>query len=610
MTRMLSEPAGRTGTAEGRMDGVGGVPLPIVGTEPELSAISTDREASGLEAMLERERERMLAEAGLSDRRPSHFKRPVERPFTKQERGHVTVLFGGLTTRHDDLIHAGLTGLGYKVARVPTPRKADFQAGREYGNNGQCNPTYFTVGSLVNYLKDLRDDKGLSTQRILDDYVFVTAGACGPCRFGMYEAEYRLALRNSGFDGFRVLLFQQGGGLSQGGVEAGLEMNLNFFLSILNAILIGDLLNEVAYHVRPYEIEAGRTNTVFERCLKICQERLQSKDYDEIHGGRLAAFLSKLAPVNGADDAQKFIDQLKGDYYTSALAECARLIDDEIEVDYTRPKPIVKITGEFWAQTTEGDGNFNMFPFLEREGAEVLVEPISTWISYLIHQAAQECRDTRGLTDGAEEPGTFEVGKRWQLGVAYRKKMLSFKLADKILGREYERLREALGGTAHALAPQPELQRVAHPYYNSRSGGGEGHLEVAKNIYYCNRGLCHMVLSLKPFGCMPSTQSDGAQAAVVAHFPDIIFLPIETSGEGDINAHSRVQMALGEAKVKSKDEFRRVVESTGYTIEQIRAYVAEHRELRRPLLHIPHYEGICGRAARFCKYVGELMSKS
>jgi len=41
--------------------------------------------------------------------------------------------------------------------------------------------------------------------------VFFTAGACGPCRFGMYEAEYRLALRNAGFDGFRVLLFQQSG---------------------------------------------------------------------------------------------------------------------------------------------------------------------------------------------------------------------------------------------------------------------------------------------------------------------------------------------------------------------------------------------------------------
>jgi hypothetical protein len=49
----------------------------------------------------------------------------------------------------------------------------------------------------------------------------------------MYEVEYRLALR-MGFDGFRVLLFQQSGGLSQV-AKAGLKKNLDFFLGILNA---------------------------------------------------------------------------------------------------------------------------------------------------------------------------------------------------------------------------------------------------------------------------------------------------------------------------------------------------------------------------------------
>lgn len=560
-------------------------------------------------AAVEAERERLLAEAGLNVRPVSHFKRPTERPFTAQERGNVTILFGGLTMRHDLLLLAGLEGLGYKVAHIPVPRKADFQAGKEFGNNGQCNPTYFTVGSLVNYLRNLRDREGIPTEDILRNYVFVTAGACGPCRFGMYEAEYRLALRNSGFDNFRVLLFQQSGGLSQSEVEAGLEMNLNFFLTLLNSIFMGDLLNEVAYHIRPYEVVPGKTDEVMARCLALAQDRLKSKDYAALRGGKWEQMLSRITPLAGGDEVRKFVDQLWGDYYSSLFADCARMMQDEIEVDYTRPKPIVKITGEFWAQTTEGDGNFNMFPFLEREGAEVLVEPVTTWISYLIHNAMLHCRDRRGLDEGQEQPGRFAFRQRWQAEKAYHRKMLSLRLADRILIREYERLRLALGGTAHPLASQPELQRVAHPYYNTRSGGGEGHLEVAKNIYYCNRDLCHMVLSLKPFGCMPSTQSDGAQAAVVAKYPDIIFLPIETSGEGDVNAHSRVQMALGEAKAKCKDEFRRVLESTGYSIEQIREFVNARRDLRRPLLHVPEYKGVVGRAARYVKYVSELMQE-
>jgi predicted nucleotide-binding protein (sugar kinase/HSP70/actin superfamily) len=49
--------------------------------------------------------------------------------------------------------------------------------------------------------------QGLSKEEIIDKYVFFTAGSCGPCRFGMYESENRMALESAGFGGFRVLLF-------------------------------------------------------------------------------------------------------------------------------------------------------------------------------------------------------------------------------------------------------------------------------------------------------------------------------------------------------------------------------------------------------------------
>jgi predicted nucleotide-binding protein (sugar kinase/HSP70/actin superfamily) len=88
----------------------------------------------------------------------------------------------------------------------------------------------------------------------------------------------------------------------------------------------------------------------------------------------------------------KFVNQLKGDEYVPALKQCRERFN-EIEIDRLRVKPIVKITGEFWAQTTEGDGNFNMFSFLQKEGAQVLVEPIGTWIMYMIHQVVQKYKD-------------------------------------------------------------------------------------------------------------------------------------------------------------------------------------------------------------------------
>jgi hypothetical protein len=97
------------------------------------------------------------------------------------------------------------------------------------------------------------------------------------------------------------------------------------------------------------------------------------------------------------------------------------------------------------------------------------------------------------------------------------------------------------------------------------------------------------------------------QSAVINRFKDMIFLPIETSGEGEVNAHSRVQMALGEAKAKAKLEFEQALSGTGKRIKDVRAYVSEHPELRRPFYHVPHRKGIAGTAAQFVLHVSDLM---
>ena len=555
-----------------------------------------------IQQRLAEERARLEREAGVVKREIHHFKRPTERPFTRQQRGHTTLLFGGLTWKHEKLVHGALEGLGYRAEAVPTPNVKAFQTGKEYGNNGQCNPTYFTVGNLVQYLQTL-EEQGLTKQEIIDRYVFFTAGACGPCRFGMYEAEYRLALRNSGFDGFRVLLFQQSGGLSQSDAEAGLEMNLDFFLGILNALNCGDVMNEVAYALRPYEVNVGDTDRILDQTMDYLHEIFRKKrpwKLDE----NMSKFLGGFSDT--AEYLGKFVKQIKGDEYVPALERCRDRFN-EVEIDRLRVKPIVKITGEFWAQTTEGDGNFNMFAFLEREGAQVLVEPIGTWIMYMIHQVVQKYRDFKGLDEAAVLPPIWKVAPRAKIEWDFRRKVAKLKLAEAIFKSEYHKIVNALGGIAHHLADQYELQRLGHPFYNSRAGGGEGHLEVAKNIYYSNKDLAHMVLSLKPFGCMPSTQSDGAQSAVVSHYKDMIYLPIETSGEGEINAHSRVQMALGEAKNKAKKEFRESLERAGLTLEECQRWVEAHPETKRPMYRVPHTKGVVGQAANFVLHIGERM---
>jgi predicted nucleotide-binding protein (sugar kinase/HSP70/actin superfamily) len=553
-------------------------------------------------------RRKQLHENGLTADSAPHYRRPAERPISRAGRDQLTILFGGLTRSHEQIIQAGMRGLGYRVQRLPTPTRADCQVGKEYCNPGQCNPSYFTVGALIKYLKSVREEHGLSAEQAAERYAYMTAGSCGPCRFGMYESEYRLGVENAGFPGFRILVFQQGAGLKQTREGSAIDFNIPFFLSLLNAFFLGDLLNSLTSQIRPYEVVPGSTDAAMAECLEMCEQAVRTKSYKTTPDLRARA-ISLVTAGYDADDVAMFLDQLDGDWYTSVLRRCVAILNQRVEVDYTRAKPKVKITGEFWAQTTDGDGNFRIFEFLERENAEVMVEPVAAWITYMLHQAMLGRDKRRGLPRDMRIHPRPTLAERIRSYGAYHKGLLLLKLSRWMIHREYNRLRAAVGDMVPPLADQDELRELAERYLNPQASGGEGHLEVAKTIYYSKKRLAHMVLSVKPFGCMPSTQSDGVQAAVIAHFPEVIFLPMETSPEGEVNAYSRVQMALGEAKIRCKAEFAEALERTGQSIETIRAYVADHPELREPLQDVPMHEGIAGRAANFVLHVAERMRR-
>ena len=568
------------------------------GIDPRLLAALREGSIT-LEEALESERVRLQREFGLTPKY-GHWSRPAERPFVRAERAHTTVLFGGLTWKHERLIQANLRRMGYNATYLPAPNVKAFETGKEFSNNGLCNPTYFTVGNLLRYLQEL-EANGLSRKDIIEHYVYFTAGACGPCRFGMYESEYRLALRNAGFEGFRVLILQQAGGLDQSTEDAGLEMNLDFTLGIINAFIVADLLNDLAYKLRPYEIEEGSADRALRDAMEIAANAIEQAGIFTLP--RVLDGIPWLHKRRrGIENGVKFLRQLFGKEFPALMDTC-RARFAQVEVDRTRVLPLVKITGEFWAQTTEGDGNFRMFEFLEQEGAEVLIEPIAPWLLYLLHQEMQAHRDRRLLDVPASTRGLSRMVETVRSFRHYTRKWLILTLSERLYSREYRRLRRRFNNVPQDLTDQYLLQRIAHKYYHSRIEGGEGHLEIAKNIYYARENLSHMVLSLKPFGCLPSTQSDGVQTAVVAHHDDIIYLPVETSGEGEINAQSRVQMTLNDARERAKNEFTKTLESCGMSSEEILSAVKAHKALRDPFLRLP--EGTAGTAARFVRYVAQ-----
>ncbi len=529
-------------------------------------------------------------------KKANHYKRFRENPFYKNERENTTILIAGLTERHNYFIRASMEGLGYKVRNLPTPAIEAFHVGREYCNNGQCNPAYFTIGNLIIFLKDL-EKQGLGKKEIIDKYVYLTAGACGPCRFGMYESEYRLALRNSGFDGFRILTFQQSDGLNQTKEDSGLEFNEEFFVGLIMALMFGDILNDLVFKIRPYEINKGETDKVFREITEGLFEIIKQKQ-SSLRKSKIISFFNNFH--KGADSSLigLIIDQIFNNEYKAYFIRIKEKLA-AIRIDNIQLVPRVKITGEFWAQITEGDGNFRIFNYLEKEGAEVIIEPVINWLGYLLFETNQNSSVRFGITNR----------KNYRTYVQHFKIKLLVRLSEFLLKREFNKLRKDLDYIPQELSDQYKLATIGHDYYNSQARGGEGHLEVAKSIEYTTKRLSHLVISVKPFGCLPSTQSDGVHSVISSYYPELLFLPIETSGEGEINAYSRVQMALTEAKIRCLQEFETALQETGLSKDEIEKFIAENPEYASAMFVISKKDKIISRAARFVYHVAKVIKK-
>src|SRR3954469_15332898 len=79
-----------------------------------------------------------------------------------------------------------------------------------------------------------------------------------------------------------------------------------------------------------------------------------------------------------------------------------------------------------------------------------------------------------------------------------------------------------------------------------------------------------MVISIKPFGGMPSSAlSDGVQSLITARYPEAIFTAIETTGDGEVNVQSRIQMDLFKARKKAEEEFQAALGKSGLEREAL-----------------------------------------
>jgi predicted nucleotide-binding protein (sugar kinase/HSP70/actin superfamily) len=176
-----------------------------------------------------------------------------------------------------------------------------------------------------------------------------------------------------------------------------------------------------------------------------------------------------------------------------------------------RPDPArltVHVTGELFAATTDGEGGHHLVRWLEERGARVWPPALAEWLLYLCWQARA------------------------------RRSSLA-------LHRLY-RMYAGSAGVTTPLADMDDLAALADPYYSTALRGGMGHLEVASYLA-ASRAGADLVVSIKPFGCLPSSAISDGVVPSLARTRRTVFVSIETSGDAHTQVESRLSLALDQA---------------------------------------------------------------
>jgi predicted nucleotide-binding protein (sugar kinase/HSP70/actin superfamily) len=320
----------------------------------------------------------------------------------------------------------------------------------------------------------------------------------------------------------------------------------------------GSPLERREYRIRPYEVVPGATDKAVRESVDYLYEVFRNRPRRGKKWGALAWHLTT-------------------SYFINALKEVFKKFE-AVEVDRLQPKPVVKITGEFYLQTVEGEPNYNIHSWLESEGAEVVPASVAVWLDYLIRFYAQTVEDYVGV----------ERSARAKLAAAYA--------MQRLLRWTYDRMRKALGNIPHEMPDQWEIRKLAAPYFHHRLSGGEGDMLVGKALWAYHHKKAHMICELSPYACMPNTMSIGAMAGVIGKYPDLLYAPIEIKGDSEVHALSRCQMILTEAKKRAQGEFEEVLERTGLTLDEARERLAQRPELRKATHKVPH-RGVAGTGA-------------
>ena len=378
----------------------------------------------------------------ISSRKDIPVNKPAKiRPVSIKKGANNKIIYIPRMSDHSFALAAAFETCGLGAEVMDPPDSETVKIGRRYVSGKECYPCAITTGDMVK--------KTMSGDFDPERAVFFMPSGAGPCRFGQYNILHRLVLDEIGFPRVPIYSPNQDESLYS---DLGI-IGKDFTKQTWRGIIAIDLLLKCLHETRPYEINRGESDAVYNEYL--------AKIYDSIRrrNGSTPDLLS--------DIRKAFSGIKKGG----------------------EKRPLIGIIGEIFVRQN-AFSNENIIRKIEDLGGEVWLAPLEEWIYYVnlmgIRKSLVRLRNRAFSGDNIKDLTNTVISRYVQKRV------------------EHEFSRPFRGFLKTLEEPSTrELLRNASPYVHD-SFEGETVLSIGKAIDFVKKGASG-IISAMPFGCMPGT---------------------------------------------------------------------------------------------------------
>jgi predicted CoA-substrate-specific enzyme activase len=250
------------------------------------------------------------------------------------------------------MIAAAARSCGIPSEVLPKQTDEDLSLGRKYTSSKECFPMICTTGSFLKKLLEPGSDPSKIS--------FFMPDHNGPCRFGQYNQFHRVLFDKLGFREAELITPSNDTSYEDVAGEHGQKFRLNAW----KGFVVADYLRKIHRETRPYEINKGDTDRLYEVSLKKLETCVE----------------------NGCKGLHNVISEIAAEFHN-------------IKIDRSFKKPLVSLIGEIYMRDN-APCNGNLSNRIEDLGVEVVVAPFSEWIYYSTYRFTRDSRwknDTGGI---------------------------------------------------------------------------------------------------------------------------------------------------------------------------------------------------------------------